>query len=327
MAGFATAAVTMAVIGSLVAGLHRAPEGEVPSLAQHLRVLLPIGLYQLALNGLLQLDLEILVSGTTLAASAAGANEAAAAEAGAHAAGLYRVAQTLAFVPYQLVTSVTLVLFPVVAHAASAGEEREVRETVGAALRFSLLFVAGLLAPLAGAAGGAVRLAFPSAYAGAEGVVPVLALSQLFFATGVLHATVLIGRGHLWRVVSITLGTLAVSVLGNVLAWSLAPDALPLGTALGTSLGSVVFAGLTALALHADLGVRLPTATVVRVALAMAVAVVVARMVPMSQSRVLGLAGLAVGGLAYLATLAISQELGQSDAALVRRLLRRKRTS
>jgi stage V sporulation protein B len=325
MTGFAAAAVTMATVGALAAGLHRTPAGTVPPLAQHLRVLVPIGLYQLALNGLLQIDIEILVTGTTLAASAGGASEAAAAEAGAHAAGLYRVAQTLTFVPYQLVTSVTLVLFPVVARAASAGKEQEARETVRAALRFSFLFVAGLLAPLAGAAGGAVRLAFPSAYEGADAVVPVLAFSQLFFAMGVLHATVLIGRGHLWRVVGIASGTLALAVLGNVLAWWLTPAALPLGTAFGTSLGSVAFAALTALALHADLGVGLGLASLTRVALAGAAALVVASLVP-GEGRIVGLVALVLAGLAYLLVLAASRELGSADLALVRRLLARGRT-
>jgi stage V sporulation protein B len=324
MTGFATAALAMASIGALAAGLHRAPEGPVPPLGRHLRVLLPIGLYQLALNGLLQLDIEILVTGTTLAASAGGASEAAASDAGAHAAGLYRVAQTLAFVPYQLVTSVTLVLFPVVAHAASAGQESEARETVRAAVRFSLLFVAGLLTPLAGAASGAVRLAFPSAYEGADVVVPVLALSQLFFAMGVLQATVLIGRGHLWRVVAIATGALALGVLGNVLAWWLAPATLPLGTAWGTTLGSIAFAALTALALHADLRVGLAPSSLVRVALAGGVALVVARLVP-GEGRIVGLVALVLAGLAYLAVLAASRELGSADLALVRRVLARGR--
>jgi stage V sporulation protein B len=324
MTGFAAAAVTMASIGALAAGLYRAPDGAVPPLSQHLRVLLPIGLYQLALNGLLQLDIEILVTGTTLAASEGGASEALASEAGAHAAGLYRVAQTLAFVPYQLVTSVTLVLFPVVAHAASAGKESEARETVRAALRFSLIFVAGLLAPLAGAASGAVRLAFPSAYEGADEVVPVLALSQLFFAMGVLHATVLIGRGHLWRVVGIAATTLSLSVLGNLLAWRLAPAMLPLGTAWGTALGSVVFAGLTALALQLDLGVGLAPRSLVRVALAAAAALGTARLVP-GEGRVAGLVALAVAAAAYLAILSVSRELGSADLAIVRRVLARGR--
>jgi stage V sporulation protein B len=321
MAGFAMASLTMALFGALAAGLYRGPEHGVPTLATHLRILLPIGLYQLALNGLLQLDIEILVTGTTLTAAAGGASESAAAEAGAHAAGLYRAAQTLAFVPYQLVSSVTLVLFPVVAHGASSGEggEAQTRQTVRAALRFSLLFVAGLLAPLAGGAAGAVRLAFPSSYGSAEAVVPVLALSQLFFALGVLHATVLVGRGRLWRVVAITLAALALSLACGALAWQLVPSALPVATAAATATGSAVFAVLTAVALRADLDAGLAPGAVARAAVAAAAAVAVARGLS-GQGPVAGMVALAVAGLAYLGVLVATRELGAADLALVRRL-------
>ncbi len=324
MAGFALAATTMAVIGVVVARLHAAPTGRVPALGDHLRVLLPIALYQLALNGVLQLDIELLVTGATLDATARGLDELAASDAGAHAAGLYRVAQTLSFVPYQLMTSVTLVLFPIVAHASSAGDPSEVRETVRAALRFSLLFVLGLLAPLAGASAAAVRLAFPAAYESAAEIVAVLALAQVFFAMGVIQATVLIGRGRLWRTVGWAAIALGVSVLGNVLAWRLGPESLALGTACGTALGSVVFACLTGYAVHADLGASLRPLVIGRASLAAAVALGVAHVIP-SAGRVSGLGVLIVAGLVYLAVLGITRELGAAEVALVRRVLGRAR--
>lgn len=327
MAGFACAATTMAVIGVLAARLHEAPTKAAPALGEHLRVLLPLALYQLALNGVLQLDLELLVTGATLRASDAGLDDAAAAEVGTHAAGLYRVAQTLAFVPYQLMTSVTLVLFPIVAHASSTGEQAEARETVRAALRFSLLFVLGLLAPLAGASHAAVRLAFPAEYEAAQAIVPVLALAQVFFAMGVIHATVLVGRGRLWRTLAQVAIGLGVAVAGQLVAWRLAPDALPIATAVATAIGSAVFAGLTAYAVRADLGASLAPLVVVRAVLAAAVAVGVG--VAISQAmpglgRVAGLGVLVAAGLAYLATLAVSRELGATELALVRRVVGRR---
>ncbi|MFO0710693.1 MAG: lipopolysaccharide biosynthesis protein [Sandaracinus sp.] len=323
MTGFATAAVTMAVVGTLAARLYERPTARVPELGEHLRILLPIALYQLALNGLLQLDIEALVTGATLEAGARGLSEAQAADVGAEAAGLYRVGQTLAFVPYQLMTSVTLVLFPVVAHASSAGAEDEARRTVEAALRFSLLFVAGLLAPLSGGSGAAVRLAFPAAYEGAHEIVPILALSQLFFAMGVIQATVLIGRGRLWQTVGIAALSLAVGLGGDVLAWWLSPGALALGTAVGTSVGSVLFAILTGLALRRDLRVSVPPLVLVRTFVAALAGAVVAWLVP-APSRIAGLGALIAGGLAYLAALAITRELGASEVELVRRLVRRR---
>lgn len=324
MAGFACAASVMAVIGMRAARLYAPSTGRVPALGDHLRVLLPIALYQLALNGVLQLDIEVLVTGATLDATHAGLDEAAAAEAGAHAAGLYRVAQTLSFVPYQLMTSVTLVLFPIVAHARSTGDDAQVRETVGAALRFSLLFVLGLLAPLAGASAAAVRLAFPASYESAAEIVPVLAASQVFFAMGVIQATVLIGRGRLWRTVGLAAASLAVSLLGNALAWRITPESLAFGTACGTAVGSGVFALLTGYGVQKDLGASVRPLVLVRAAFAGAVAVVVARVIP-EGGRLAGLVVLIVSGLVYLGVLAVTRELGAAEVALVKRVVGRAR--
>lgn len=320
MAGFAAAAVTMALIGAAAARLHAAPTGRVAPLEEHLRVLVPIALYQLFLNGLLQLDLEILMTGATLAARESGLSADDAALAAAREAGLYRVAQTLAFVPYQLMTSVTLVLFPIVARASSAGDDEGVRRAVGAALRFSLIFVVGLLAPLAGGAAGAVHVAFPATYDEASSTVPVLAAGQVFFALGVVQATVLVSRGLLWRTVLLVLGTALVSAGCNVAAWWLAPDALRTATAIGTALGGLAIWVGTWLALRGAVGPRVAPATVVRVILAATAAVVVARALPQGD-RLSGLAALLASGLAYLVVLAISRELGAEELSLVRRAL------
>lgn len=324
MAGFAAAAVTMAAIGTVVARLHASPAGDVPSPGEHLRVLLPIALYQLALNGLLQLDLEVLVTGVTLEAAARGLDEAAAAEAGAEAAGLYRVAQTLAFVPYQLMTSVTLVLFPVVAHASSQRDEHQVREAVRAALRFSLLFVVGLLAPLAGAGRAAVRLAFPSAYEGAEAVIPLLAVAQVAFGMGVIQATVLVGRGRLWRAVAMVGAGLGASLGGALIGWWIAPGSLAFWTAGATAAGSLLFALLTGASVHFDLDSSVTPVSAARALVAGACAVGVGHALPV-EGRVAGLGVLVLAGVVYVVVLALLRELGPADVALVRRIAGRGR--
>jgi len=323
MAGFASAAALMAILGALAARLHQAPSVRVPEPTEHLRILVPILLYQLGLNALLQLDLELLVAGTTLEATAHGATARAAADTATHEAGLYRAAQTLAFVPYQLMTSVTLVLFPIVAKASSAGDDAGARDAVSGALRFSLLFVVGLLAPLAGASAGAISVAFPDTYAEAASVVPALAASQVAFSLGVVAATVLVSRGRGWLTVGIALLAVVASVSGDVAAWWLAPGALRVGTALGTALGSVIFAIGTSLAVQGELGAHVKALTWARVAVAGAVAVAVGRAIP-GEGRVVGLLALIVAGIAYLTMLAITRELGRGELAAIRRIVGRR---
>ncbi|GAB4197738.1 MAG: hypothetical protein OHK0013_06210 [Sandaracinaceae bacterium] len=327
MGGFAAAAIAMAVVGTVVARLLEPTSGNLAPLDTHLRVLVPIALYQLFLNGLLQLDLEILMTGATFTAREAGTPLEEAAHFASEQAGLYRAAQTLAFVPYQLVTSVTLVLFPIVARAASLGDEEGVQSAVRGALRFSAILLAGLLAPLAGGAEGAVRFAFPAAYVEAADAVPALAAGQFFFALGVVQATVLVSRGLVWRTVLLVLATATVGAVGNLLAWEIAPNALRVGTAVGTAVGGLAMWAGTAFVLTRSTGmdetVARPALGIgARVAVAAALACAVARALPQTD-RWAGLVAILGGGLAYVVALAITGEIGREELALVRRVLER----
>ena len=313
MLGFAMAATVMACVGIARAGLYKPGEGRAPGWSMHLALLLPLALYQLALNGVLQLDLEVLklLANTT--------HDEAGREAASHAAGLYRAAQTLSFVPYQLMTSITLVLFPIVTKANAEGDEQGVESSVSAALRFSWLFLGALLAPLVGAAHGAVRFAFPATYAEAAEVIPVLALSQFFFALAVLHATILVGRNLVLRVAAFAALALAVGLTTSMLLASFFDfAALPMRIALGTATGSIVFFSTTGAALLQRIKTRLRWLTIARLIVASAAAICVGRVLP-QDGMLIGLVAVVIAGLVYVATLVLTGELGRSDWALLRR--------
>lgn len=313
MLGFATAATVMACIGIVRAGLYKQGDGNAPAWPMHLALLLPLALYQLALNGVLQLDLEVLklIANTT--------HDEAGREAASHASGLYRAAQTLSFVPYQLMTSITLVLFPIVTKANAAGDEQGVESSVSAALRFSWLFLGALLAPLVGAAHGAVRFAFPATYAEAAEVIPVLALSQFFFALAVLHATILVGRNLVLRVAAFAALALAVGLTTSMLLATFFDFAtLPMRIALGTAMGSLVFFLATGAALLQRIKTRLRWLTIARLLVASAAAIGVGRVLP-QDSMLMGLLAVVIAGIVYVVTLIATGELGRSDWALLRK--------
>ena len=313
MSGFAMAASVMACVGVFAAKLWQSGQGRAPSWRVHLALLLPLALYQLALNGVLQLDLE------ALKLLANPTHDEAGREAASHAAGLYRAAQTLAFVPYQLMTSITLVLFPIVSRANALGDEKGVEASVSAALRFSWLFLGALLAPLVGAAHGAVRVAFPAAYAEAADVIPLLALSQFFFALAVLHATILVGQNLALRVSGMAVLALAVGLSTSVLLASFAHFAsLPMRVALGTCAGSLVFFLATGASLRARIKTRLSAITMVRLCVAGAAAIAVGRFLP-QQSVLFGLLAVIGAGIAYIATLVLTGEITRDDWSRLRR--------
>src|SRR4029077_14549803 len=81
-------------------------------------------------------------------------------------------------------------------------------------------------------------------------------------------------------------------------------------TALATATGLVA----ALVVLRAHFGAGPPPATVARGALAMAGAVVAARLVP-GHGKIVGLAVMALAGIAYVAVLAVTREFGPEDRA------------
>ena len=73
--------------------------------------------------------------------------------------GYYRAAQTFAFVPYQLILSMTFIVFPMVSRALASNDEDAARRTIQGALRFSMLALLAIACPIAGASDGVMRIA------------------------------------------------------------------------------------------------------------------------------------------------------------------------
>ena len=191
--GFASAAVVMACVGLAFVGIGRA--GSTISPRVWLAFFAAIALHQLALNGLLQLDVEILKSRVATLAMDAGANAVDAASLASTEAGLYRAAQSVAFVPYQLILAVTLVLFPTVARARTVGDEEGARRAVRGALRFATIALVLVAAPVAGGGDAAIRVLLDARYAPGGDALAILALGQIAFTLFVVGSTAISGDG------------------------------------------------------------------------------------------------------------------------------------
>src|SRR5690606_28026411 len=106
--------------------------------------LLPIVLFQLTLNGTLLLDVWVLKNTAAELGLAAGIEMREAAEQASRYVGLYRAGQNFAFVPYQVILSVTFIVFPLVSRATAAGDLESARAHIRSALRFSLIVLFAL---------------------------------------------------------------------------------------------------------------------------------------------------------------------------------------
>ncbi len=323
--GFAIAGLAVAGLGLGVAGVGRG--GSRGSRRAWLAFFLAIAMHQLALNGLLQLDVELLKSRVAALAIEAGVLADRAAEQASTEVGLYRAAQSVAFVPYQLILAVTLVLFPTVARARTLGDVDGARAAVRGALRFATIALVVVAVPTSGGGDAAIRMLLDARYAPGGDALTVLALAQVAFTLFVVGSTSISGDGSP-VVVALSAATGLVVML--VVGW-LSIDAagldgsLRVAAALGSAAGCVVSMAIVLGLVAQRFGAQaLPLATFVRGTLAGAAGLVVARVLPHT-ARLDSLGALVAGALTSLVVLAVVGELGAADVALVRRIVTRAR--
>jgi stage V sporulation protein B len=271
-------------------------------------------------------DVEVLRPAITSLATEAGRTADAAETLASEIVGVYSAAQKFAFIPYQLLLSVTFVVFPMISRATSLGDAEATRRTIRGAVRFSMLVLAAIAAPIVGAASGVMHIVYPAEYAGGAATLSVLAIAMVGLALFVVAATVISGSGRPGIAASIAGVSLAVGLAGNwvfVRAIGLDGDAAT-ASALGTASGTWLAAVLAALAVWKSFGAYAPALSVVRILVAGAAAFGVARFVP-HESKMMAFAALVAGGVTFLAALAVTRELGKDEIALVRRVLGRKK--
>ncbi len=329
--GWVAAAVCIVPLAARATGLGRrvagggAPPAGVPTTRAYIAILLPIAGAQLCTNVLLQIDIALLgrflSQGASESAMIALDGEAQRSAVKAWVA-IYKECQTFAFLPYQLLFSVTLILFPMLARARAEGDETAVRAYVARGARLAAIF-AGLLVCIIVAMPESM-LAF--AYGAADGargadVLRTMALAQGAFTMLGIATTVLTSLGHERAAAIVTLGAVGAVAATCVVLVPGAPfgHAQLVRSAQATA-GALVVSLLVAGALvRGHAGAFVPVATAARVAAALAAFVALGFVMP----RVGRLATPAVAlllGAAYGGLLVLMREVGRGDLAMLRAL-------
>ncbi len=294
-------------------------EGALP-LSHWLGFMAPLWLYQVFLNGMLLLDVQVLKKSLGELGLQSGLPEAEAAAAASAQVGYYGAAQTFALVPYQLLLSLTFIVFPMISRAVAAGDAAAARATLRGAMRISLLALLAIAAPVVGAADGVMRIAYREEYLVGAPALSILVVGVVFFTLFVLCSTALssAGRPGLAAVLA-AVGVAVVLVAGSLLvaASGGGSAALP-AMALGTSLGMTTAFALAAVAVWVRFRALLRPTTVVRGLLAAVLAAGTAHVVPHG-ARFSALAALAAGFVVYLVALFALGEVRLSELGALRR--------
>ncbi|NNE18784.1 MAG: lipopolysaccharide biosynthesis protein [Myxococcales bacterium] len=325
VAGFATAAATIVSISLIWIGFGKAGvPGEKIRRRRWIGFMAPIWTYQICLNGILMIDLQVLKRTATEIAFASAVTGQAAVDLANQYVGYYRAAQTFAFVPYQLIISMTFIVFPMISRATSIGNREAARSTIQHAMRFSLLLLLLVAAPTSGAAEGVMRLAYPAEYLAGAPALSILVFGVVAFALFAVAATAISGAGKPSVAAMIAGVSLLVVVVANrvlIMQAGLGDQTLQ-AAATGTAIGMVVALLLSAWVIRRSFGVFIPVFTWARASVASVAGYAAAAAVP-HDSPLIALLALGAGFLSALAVLVVTRELTRDDWYAVRRIVRR----
>jgi len=323
--GFASAAVLILLIALVTVGVGTS--GKPLPLERWTSFMRPIWIYQAFLNGILLIDVLVMKGTLTGMAQEAGANTEEAVRVANENVGYYSAAQKFAFVPYQLMVSLTFIVFPMISKATSEGDSESARETIKNALRFALLVLVSIAAPMAGAADGVMLIAYPAEYLAGSGALSILVLGSACFALFVISATALSGSGRPGAAaVTAAIGLTAV-VIGNrvLVQWVGIGDTTLMAAASGTSAGMALALLASGALVYRRFNAFLAPLTVVRVGMAGAAAWLTASYVP-HDSRIMAIVALAAGFFAFIAVLFVVREATAADVAMVKRIVGRRKS-
>lgn len=292
------------------------------SLPAYLRYIGPILLGQVLLNLLFQADALLLRRFSADAAASAGLQAAAADPL----VGAYRATQLFCFLPYQLVTTVSIVLFPMLARAHHAGDRSAVGHYVQRGLRLSLIATGALVTVTHALAGPLLSLVFGVEVAElATAPMQLLSLGLGSLALlGVLTAVLnsLQRPRHGLVVTGLACALVTALCFGRVRGLPFGPDLL-WHTAVATSVALVAATLVAGLLVYRCAGAVIAPASVVRVLAALSLAAAGARLLP-RPSPLLTPVLSALIVIVYLLGLIVLRELTGADWHALREVLARR---
>jgi len=155
--GFVFASGIVTVLAGAMAGIGRSGPAKLNA-KKYVAYVLPLFAGQILLNALLQLDITLLGKFAADAADVAGIGVL---RADAIVAS-YRATQLFSFLPYQLLLSITFILFPLLAQAHRDGNRADVALFIRSGLRLALIVAGAMIAVSSGIPGDLLHLVFTS---------------------------------------------------------------------------------------------------------------------------------------------------------------------
>jgi stage V sporulation protein B len=324
LGGFVAAAAIILPLALGRAGIGKAGDAG-PRVGEYLRFLLPVAGGQILLNLLLFTD------GLLLRRFAGAA--AAGVKAADTLAGVYSGAQQFSFLPYQLLLSITFILFPMLARAQAEGDRAAVRSYTMGGVRLAMLLTALFTGALSGLSPGVIHVVFPPDMWEGASALRILSLGMGSLSVLGITCAALTSLGRAFDSAALT-GLGVVLIAGGcsiVVPREAVGQPMLLASATATAVALTLTAVAGGLRLRAVAGGFVRALTLVRVLAALAICVAAGSRFPLVaapnkivEAVAVGIEGLVVVGLG-LGVLVLTGEVGREDLARLRAVAGRKK--
>ncbi len=324
ISGFVSAAFVIIPLAITRSGLGKAPStnSPPPHTDQYLRFLVLLSGGQIFLNLLLQTDFMLLSRFTGLGALQSGQGEKAADQL----MGVYRGAQLFAFLPYQLLMSITFILFPLLAKAHAEGDKLAVTHYTKTGVRLSFLLTGLLCGTVSALAPHLLRFAFPEEiWANGATTLRILSLGLGTFAILGISCAALTSLGRERETALLTLSAVVLIAAACTLSLpSVAFGTSMLHTAAIATSGSLLIMTIAgAFRLKRVAGGFVDLLTIVRVLGSTAATLWIGTKLPWMGKLMVPVQAMGTV-MIYIVLLILTRELGKADLQILRRTIGRK---
>jgi stage V sporulation protein B len=323
--GFAGAAILIFPIALRAAGIGKSGD-HGPTVSEHLMFIAPVVVGQVFLQLLMQSDISVLGHYASKLVLTQGMTGEGATEAADKMVGVYRACQLFAFLPFQLLITLTFIMFPMLAKAKAEQDREGVARIVRTGMRLAFVFACVMVATVSSLAPHVLHLLYPAEVGDRGGeALRVLALGQGAFSIFYIETTVLTSLGR-ERVSAVLTGIAAALIAGLcfVAGAAATTDAeLLSGIATATATALLAAAVLGAIVVWRTAGAYVSPLTLLRVLLALGVVSVAGYWMPYAGKlavipQALGMALMAI------ALLLITREVGRADLDLVLKVVKKR---
>lgn len=304
--GFALAAASVLMVSALAAGRGaRTGDVRIKDLFKFQAYLL---LFTLVLNLLQKVDLILVKALSSPDATTASENAA-----------YYGAAINIANITYQVIISVTFIIFPLVSQATFANDRTRTRGYISSTLRYTLMIMALLATLFSANASEVLRVVYPADYQSGGAALSIVAYGMLLFGLLYVITTIISASGRPNISLVIGVATLAISVALNL---ALIPAYGLTGAATGTTASIFLGVALGGGYLLAKYGALMSRLSLLRIA-GCAGLIYFGSLLIAPASKLMIVTKLALLSLVYFVALVVSRELGSGDLSAAKRVLKK----